>query len=109
MVTESPGIWRRERECQLALAVLTNLFLPPQKALDNLFLIPLCHIVGSTGFVLLLQSSVEMGQAHVHKFGFLDSVHTYKTMVISECILQRQKHTHKHREKERDEEDVSLY
>lgn len=94
MVTESPGIWRRERECQLALAVLTNLFLPPQKALDNLFLIPLCHIVGGTGFVLLLQSSVEMGQAHVHKFGFLDSVHIYETMVISECILQRQQHTH---------------
>lgn len=30
-VTESSGIWRRERECQLALTSLTNLFFPSQK------------------------------------------------------------------------------
>lgn len=63
MVTESPGIWRRERECQLALAFLTNLFFLTTKALDNLFLIPLCHNVGGTGFVLLLQFKCENGSS----------------------------------------------
>lgn len=35
MVTESLGIWRRERECQLALVFLTNLFLSPQGPCDD--------------------------------------------------------------------------
>lgn len=36
MAAESPGIWRRERECQLALAFLTNGFFSQHKDLGQL-------------------------------------------------------------------------
>lgn len=52
MATESPGIWRRERECQLALAFLTNRFFLNTKTLDNQLPIPLCHNVGGSGFAV---------------------------------------------------------
>lgn len=47
MVTESPGILKRERERQLALAFLANLFFPLNtKTLGNWLPIPLCHNPG---------------------------------------------------------------
>ncbi len=77
------------------------------KALDNLFLIPLCHNVGSAGFVLTNNPSVKMGQAHVHRFS--TSVHDrthilLESLALSFCILQRQRDAHTGRQIERQSE-----
>lgn len=64
VVTESPGIWRRERECQLALAFLTNLFFSAQRPWITCSWF-LSVIMSEALNLFCYNSGVKMGQVHV--------------------------------------------
>lgn len=70
-LTESPGIWRREGECQLALARLTNRFLPQQRPWTTCsrFLSMPQRRSGRICFSSFRSSGVKMGHANVHECG----------------------------------------